>query len=346
MSYYLILEFALMKRPLLAISLFFAVSGAFGHGLHGQTLAPSTPSVESLEPTQSAQAIRRSAQTLISQLNYKDAASVIYTLPKKDLTEADVNLFDRLNIVVMVDESEDASAKIIQGDDDLLPEDQETIKRLYRESQKAFLTNQDDLSKDLLVQIIYINRRHFKAKQFLKLAFSLDTGDYQVEDKQTKFWDQSSVFFYGGNYERAVGVLKILAVFDPKNPEVYERMGSSAYMMGQKKEALEAWTTALFLKPDNKTLQHVVAQTEKLLEKEKEEARLLREERRKRQAATTTTTTATDTQLLGVFATQPQAYSYAQKLKEEKLNPIVEQLDNGKWSVSVPKSQMGQKETK
>ncbi len=300
------------------------------------------PAAQPVEPTAdevSEEDARKSLQPMLKTYQYPDALRLLESLPSDQLTQNDVVLKDRLSVIVTVDQSEDNSAKIIQGDDDLDPEDQDTIKRLYREAQRSFVSGDDELTKDLLIQIVYISRRHFKAKQFLKLGFGLDTGGYQVEDKQTKFWEQSSVFFYGGNYERAVNVLKMLAVFDPKNSKVHERMGSAYYMLSQKKEAIEAWTTALFLDPNNKTLEHFIAETEKALTVDKESAKRAKEEKQNRKKEGGSDASAgAEMQLLGVFPTQAKAYSYAQKLKEENLNPVVEQLDNGKWSVSVPKS--------
>ncbi len=301
-------------------------------------IAPTTPAA----PTPSEvneEDVRKLLLTALKTYQYPDALNLINSLPTDRLTQSDAALKGRLGVVVTVDQSEDNSAKIIQGDDDLDPEDKETIKRLYREAQRVFIAGDDALAKDLLIQVVFISRRNFKAKQFLKLGFGLDTGAYQVEDKQTKFWEQSSVFFYGGNYERAVNVLKMLAVFDPKNSKVHERMGSAYYMLSQKKEAIDAWTTALFLDPNNKTLAHFISETEKALATDKEAARLAREEKKNRKKdATSGVGEGVEMQLLGVFPTQAKAYTYAQKLKEEGQAPVVEQMDNGKWSVSVPKS--------
>jgi tetratricopeptide (TPR) repeat protein len=316
----------------------FGLSKQPNKGVPNSELQPSTPEAPTPDVVPEED-IRKSLQNALKTFQYGDALKLVSSLPSESIQKNDMVLKDRLDVIVAVDQSEDNSAKIIQGDDDLDAEDQETIKRLYRESQKSFIAGDDDLTKDLLIQIVFINRRHYKAKQFLKLGFGLDTGAYVVEDKQTRFWEQSSVFFYGGNYERAVNVLKMLAVFDPKNSKIHERMGSAYYMLSQKKEAIESWTTALFLDPKNKTLEHFIAETEKSLAADREQAKQAREEKQNRKkSGGSDGNSGIEMQLLGVFPTQAKAYSYAQKLKDENQNPVVEQLDNGKWSVSVPKA--------
>ena len=47
-----------------------------------------------------------------------------------------------------------------------------------------------------------------------------------------------------------------------------------------------------------------------------------------------------ETQLLGVFPTRSKAYAYAQKLQKQGMTALVNELDNGKWAVKVPKAQM------
>ena len=47
-----------------------------------------------------------------------------------------------------------------------------------------------------------------------------------------------------------------------------------------------------------------------------------------------------ETQLLGVFPSRTQAYSYAQKLQKQNMNAIIDELDNGKWAVRVPKNEI------
>lgn len=293
--------------------------------------------------TISLDGIRKSFQQALKNRNYQEALNISGQIPVDQQNEVEQALIERLNIVVYVDTAENQTASILQSDDELSSKDKESVKRLYRAAQQAFIQGRDDLARDLIIQSIYIDRRNFNAKRFLKYGFGLNTGDYKVEDKKREFWSQSEIFFYGGNYERSLKVLETLTVFEPKNALVHERMGSSYYMLGQKKEAVEAWTTAIFLDPNNEDVKFAIEKTEKMIEEEREIARRERASQKEESKEEDTETEQTETQLLGVFPTQTKAYSYAQKLKEQNLKAIVEQLDNGKWAVKVAKSQIGKK---
>lgn len=318
---------------------------------YSQSNANNTPEITISENTNNLSSdiavpledIRKSFQQSLKNRNYQEALNISGQIPVDQQSEIEQALIERLSIVVYVDTAENESASILQSDDELSTKDKESVKRLYRTAQEAFIQGKDDLSQALLIQCIYIDRRNFNAKQFLKYGFGLNTGDYKVEDKKREFWSQSEIFFYGGNYERSLKVLETLTVFEPENALVHERIGSSYYMLGQKKEAVEAWTTAIFLNPNNEDVKFAIEKTEKMIEEENEQARLERESEKENTTVEDTETEQTETQLLGVFPTQAKAYTYAQKLKEQNLKAIVEQLDNGKWAVKVAKSQIGQK---
>ena len=40
---------------------------------------------------------------------------------------------------------------------------------------------------------------------------------------------------------------------------------------------------------------------------------------------------------MGKFADQTKAYNFARQYQKRGLNPIVEEMDDGRWSVSLPK---------
>ena len=92
--------------------------------------------------------------------------------------------------------------------------------------------------KDLLIQVLFLHRRNLRAKKLLEYELELKTGEYKVEDINKKYWKKSGISFYGGNYESAVKYLDILSKIDNKNPEIFDRLGSNYYMMGEKRKRL------------------------------------------------------------------------------------------------------------
>ena len=213
-------------------------------------------------------------------------------------------------------------------------EKQKTIKRLYKQAQVSLINKDDKVAKDLLIQILNTHRRNLKAKKLLNYGLGLKTGSYKIEDVNKKYWKKSEVSFYGGNYERALEYLQLLAKIDNTNPEVFDRIGSNYYMMGEKRKAIDAWNTAVFLKPDNEELKVIIKKTEDMIEKEFQEEKA-REKARK--ATTKKVEKVKNKQLMGVFSDQTKAYNFARQYQKRGLEPIVEEDEDGRWSVSLPK---------
>ena len=59
-------------------------------------------------------------------------------------------------------------------------------------------------------------------------------GSYLVMDQRERLIGQVDQYFYGGGYLLASQQLELLAVIDSSNYEVFEKLGSSYYMMNKK----------------------------------------------------------------------------------------------------------------
>ena len=290
-------------------------------------------------------AIRDAAQKTIQKKDYVQALEIFSSIPEGDKTQDDFNVMQRLSTILTVRENEKNQPALLKSDNELDSSTLKMVLSLYSKAENFYALGQQELAKDFLLHTLFLHRRYFNAREFLKLGYGLAPGNYKVEDVQNKYWKQSEVYFYGGNYERALNVLDTLTYFDKENYKVYERIGSSYYMLGEKKKALEALTTSLFLHPGDAQLEEIIKQTKQFIEDDQHQA-----EEAARNAATQKVEkkeelVQTETQLLGVFPTQTQAYAYAQKLREQKLTAAVEELDNGKWAVKVPKSQLSKRTT-
>jgi tetratricopeptide (TPR) repeat protein len=256
---------------------------------------------------------------------------------EEKLTKQDLLFFDSI-------EAKESEYNTMFAQEDTLDDQTKiTIQKLYREAQHGFLSKNKPLSKDLLIQILFLDRRNFKAKALLEEGLDLEVGAYKVENMESKYWQQSSVHFYGGNYEKAVKDLEILSYFSGDDPTVFERLGSSYYMMGQKEKAISAWTTAQFLNPTNKDLDEIIQKTRILLVQDKveEEERLRKKEKR---SMAKSEEDPVEMKLMGVFPKQEQAYNFAQEVRKEGLQAIVEELESGKWAVKMPKEQIPETE--
>jgi tetratricopeptide (TPR) repeat protein len=281
---------------------------------------------------------KRKLKKLITQKNFTEANKLIQLIPTPNLNSKEKFAQKYFGIFEAI-KTEMANASGLFGkEEDLDQFLQKAVKSLYKEAQLSLINKESEMAKDLLIHIIFLHRQNFRAKRLLELALDLKTGEYKVQNMETKYWEKSSIYFYGGNYEKAVDALRIYAIIDADNAETYERMGSSYYMQGENKKAVESWTTALFLSPNNKELEDVIKKTQGIII---ENNRLAKERRlKKKEQQEQEEVPEGETQLLGVFPTRSKAYAYAQKLQKQGMTALVNELDNGKWAVKVPKSQM------
>ncbi|MFC1770515.1 hypothetical protein ACFLZV_01380 [Candidatus Margulisiibacteriota bacterium] len=311
--------------------------------------APTSSKLESLLEEQKAQEEVEAAPELTDEEIYDleqryqralklkqfgKALEYIEKIPEKKLSSKIIEEITKLKLFKKIEDEEKESTSAFAKEEDLGPDLEKTVKRLYREAQYAYMNDKEKLCEDILIQMLFLHRRNFKARKVLEYGLDMKIGSYTVENIEEKYWRLSNVFFYGGNYINAVEALKVLSFIDNENPEVYKRMGSSYYMMGEKKDAIAAWNTALFYRPNDPELKKVVAKAEKLvkLDVAKAKERRLQKEKRKKKVVV-----QVDTVLLGTYNSQKEAFNYAAKVRKEGLKPIIEELDNGKWAVKIPK---------
>jgi len=270
----------------------------------------------------------------ISQKRFEDALGLVERIPTKDLSRQQREEKAVLRRFRDVETKVSESSSLFQKDDELDDATRKSIQRLYREAQSAVLNKQDDLAKDLLIHTLFLHRQNLRAKTVMEDILELRTGGYKVENMEEKYWKQSSILFYGGNYSQAVEILRALTYFSKDNPVIYERMGSCYYMLGESQNAISAWNTAVFLNPDNKELQPLIAKVQKLIEEEK-----IREKEKRKVVREAKKVPEGDLQLMGMFPAQNKAYDFASKLRSQGMDPIVTEEDNGKWSVKILKPQ-------
>jgi tetratricopeptide (TPR) repeat protein len=309
----------------------------------GQTSSPQAKDTTQLIASSDITILRDEAQKAIIKKDYITGLEKLRKIPDPMQTQTDQQQIRRLAVILTVKQNEKDQPELLKSDSEVDAATMKQVQSLFAKGENIYALGQEELARDFLIQTLFLHRRYFNAREFLKLGYGLAPGSYKVEDMQAKYWKQSEIFFYGGNYERALIVLDILTNFDKENYKIYERMGSTQYMLGEKKKALEAWTTALFLNPGNTQLEQVIARTKEIMEEEQKQAEEAAIKSQEKKADKKEEIPQTETQSLGVFPTQTQAYAYAQKLREQKLNAIVEELGNGKWAVKVPKSQLSKR---
>jgi tetratricopeptide (TPR) repeat protein len=273
---------------------------------------------------------------LIKLRQYSKSYVVLKAIPEGGLSKKERAMKKELKIFEDVETIAKENEAMFKQDDSIEPEVKKTVKRLYRGAQESILDDKDKLAKDLLVQSLFLDRRNIRSKKLLELGLDLPLGSYKVENVESKYWKQSLISFRSGFPGKAIEDLKVLEYFDPENPEVFERMGSFHYTMGETKEAVDSWKRALYLNPENRDLEKFIKNAEtEIIRQDK----VSKDRARKKKDTKKVVVNNENFQLLRVVTNANVAYSYAQEVRTQMpgRKVVVEETDDGKYAVKIEK---------
>jgi len=279
---------------------------------------------------------RKKVAQFIKLKQFPQAKNALEKIPTQSLKTEEISLLGKLMLFDSIDKEASENQEMFKRGSSLDPEAERTVKRLYRGAQSTFIEDETDLTKDLLIQTLHYDRRNFKAKRLLERGLKLGVGSYKVENIETKYWKLSLVNLYSGYPEKSVRNLEVLEYFDPENPLVFERMGSALYSMGEPKKAIQSWKRALYLDPGDKNLAKFIKNAEKEVARQNKMAKQMSSKTKKKKSKASS---GQEMQLLRVVADANTAYSYAQEVRTQLkgVEVVVEEMDNGKWAVKIPK---------
>lgn len=273
----------------------------------------------------------------VKKYDFASALGVLSKMSKKELTVKMRKQKVLLELFLEVENTPEEKTNNVNLSTELTEIEKSNINRFYRNAQRYILEGQPEVARDILIYILYINPDHWKAKLLLDKGLDYPMGSYKVFDVASRYFRRSETYFYGGNYLLAIQDLEVLSVIDKENDEVFKRLGSAYYMVDEKKKAVDAWATALFLEPGTKNLDGLITETNKQLEKEAQ-AKL---EKRKLQQKSTVT--ILDPQVMGVFKKQNQALEMANTYKQKGMKVLVNEKDDGKYEVIISKKELAEK---
>ena len=308
-----------------------------------QPFPGADPYIEPIELTEEETEEKRRFHKLIKQRQFAKSYKVIKQLPEGGLTKKERKIKKDLEIFEEVEALAKENESMFKKDEAMDPSVEKTVKRLYRGAQESILNDKDKLAKDLLIQSLFLDRRNIRSKKLLELGLDSPLGTYKVENVESKYWKQSLISFRSGFPGSAIEDLKVVEYFDPENPEVFERLGSFHYTMGETKEAVDSWKRALYLNPKNKDLEKFIKNAEKEIERQD---KLAKERARRKRESTQEEITDENFQLLRVVANANIAYSYAQEVRTQMpgRKVVVEETDDGKYAVKIEKPKENKKE--
>jgi len=190
----------------------------------------------------------------IKKGDYAKALEVLKNRPQDTLTVPE----KRTKVYLEAFEALSATTDVKLGQTDT-----PNLNRFYQEAKEAMLSHRTDIARDLLHHILSISPNHYKAKKLLALGLGAAPDSVKGIDIVKKYMTRANKSFYAGNYLQSKKALDILVILEKDNPLVYEKLGSTYYMMNSKKRAVEAWETALKLGPDNIDLKQLIRETKK-----------------------------------------------------------------------------------
>lgn len=267
----------------------------------------------------------------VQQKRFLDALGIIEKVPTSKIPIAFKTEIAFLKKLEQVELRAVKANAVINRDSEMEEPLKKQVDRLLKEAQFALLGGNNEIAKDVLIHIIFLTGQNVRARYLLEDMLYLKSDAYKIENMESKYWKRSETGFYGGNYQQSVDALQVLTVLDSENPMVFERLGSSYYMMAEREKALAAWNAAVFLSPENAELKGMVSQLEKVVEQDKIEAKKNRQTIKK-----TAQTPVGETIVLGKFTSQEKAYEFAAQAKKQGAKLTISDED-GKWVVRGPK---------
>ena len=281
-------------------------------------------------------------ETLMNQNQFDKARETVNQIPSNLQSEKQKKELRILIIFDDITKEEEKEAARFGKDESMDPALKKTIKRLHREAKKNILVEENDMARDILIQSIYLDRKNFVSKQLLDKCLDLPIGSYKVENIEAKYWKDSLISLRSGLPENSIKSLNVLKSFDQQNPEIFERLGSAYYIAGMVGDAIKAWETALFLDPENKDLKKFIENAKVQQEKDEAEVKAFLAKKKNKKASKYD---GVEMQVLRVVNDLQTATSYAQSVRESQpgVDVIVEEDDNGKYLVKIPKAKKGSK---
>jgi len=267
----------------------------------------------------------------VQQKRFLDALGIIEKVPTSKVPIAFKTEIAFLKKLEQVELRATKSNAVINRDSEMEEPLKKQVDRLLREAQFALLGGRNEIAKDVLIHVIFLTGQNVRARYLLEDMLDLKSDAYKIENMESKYWKRSETGFYGGNYQQSVDALQVLTALDSENPMVFERLGSSYYMMAEREKALAAWNTAVFLNPENAGLKEMAAQLEKVVEQDKIDAKKNRQTIKKMAQ-----TPVGETIVLGKFTSQEKAYEFAAQVKKQGGKPTISE-EEGKWVVRGPK---------
>ena len=282
--------------------------------------------------------LRNKFKSAFKRRQFDQAYSLLSQLSDDQRTATDLSFFKFFILFDDIEKEQKNYDGMFKKDDSMSVESKKMIKRLIREGKYCLYTGQKDIAKDIFMQVLYVDKANYFVRQLFDQEWQMSPGSYVIRNMEAKYWKQSEISFYSGQFQDAIHALTVLTFFDSKNATVYERLGSNYYNSGQTQDAIDAWTTAYVLNPKQVDLETYIKNAKTFLKEQKIAFKALMD-KEKRKKKKKSDVVEKDMVLMGVYVKQTAAYAFSEDVKKELgIQPVVEETDDGNWAVKIPKS--------
>ncbi|MEK9657483.1 MAG: hypothetical protein VW378_03815 [bacterium] len=265
---------------------------------------------------ESIESIRKKLNLSIQRRQFERIKKLLEKMPKSIWNNKEKNIEKELLLFEEIENEEKRFNNQFKKDTNTNQKLTNKINFLYTEAKGKILEGNNNISKDLLIHILFLDKSHFKARKLLNKGLKLQANDYIVENIELKYWRESEINYYSGNYKKAIENLNALTIFESNNATIYERLGSNYYNISLINEAINSWTIAMGLDPSKNHLKKVIEKAknyQKEQEKELKNFQQTNEESNKKESLPD----IEETQLLSVFYNRADAFKYKNKLQKE-----------------------------
>ena len=118
----------------------------------------------------------------IALKKFDEALVLLRKLPESSITGPRRNERKMLTVFETVEQRVASSSSLFAKDDELDDVTRKSVQRLYKEGQNALILGQDELARDILIQVLFLHRQNLRAKILLEVALDLSSGSYKIDN--------------------------------------------------------------------------------------------------------------------------------------------------------------------
>ena len=150
----------------------------------------------------------------IDEKRYSDALTILNDKADEKRTIPENELISGLKVVIEVNDYEWPKNSMALKEDEVEPQILTRTKKYLNAAIDNYLKGRADITRQILIQIMFIYPDYPKAKYFMTAGLNMPPGSYKVNDQVLRLIKRSDNYFYGGNYLKSAEDLEVLSILE------------------------------------------------------------------------------------------------------------------------------------